>query len=94
MGACLLAAIATAALQPVLGAPPQTKNAGAGSSDIPKTFTAPLADYDYVKRELMIPMRDGVRLHTVIVIPKGARNAPILLTRTPYKRLQAHHPQR
>ena len=32
----------------------------------------------------MIPMRDGVKLYTVIVIPKGARNAPILLTRTPY----------
>ena len=29
-------------------------------------------------------MRDGVKLHTVLVIPKGARNAPILLTRTPY----------
>src|SRR5262245_41610410 len=32
----------------------------------------------------MIPMRDGVKLHTVILIPKGARRAPILLTRTPY----------
>jgi predicted acyl esterase len=32
----------------------------------------------------MIPMRDGVRLHTVVLVPKGARNAPILLTRTPY----------
>ena len=40
--------------------------------------------YDYVKRDVMIPMRDGVKLHTVIVVPKGARNAPILLTRTPY----------
>ena len=29
-------------------------------------------------------MRDGVRLHTVIVIPKGAKHAPMLLTRTPY----------
>jgi putative CocE/NonD family hydrolase len=32
----------------------------------------------------MIPMRDGVKLKTVIVIPKCARNAPMLLTRTPY----------
>jgi len=54
------------------------------SSDIPKSFTAPLAGYDYVKRDVMIPMRDGVRLHTVIVVPAGARDAPILLTRTPY----------
>ena len=29
-------------------------------------------------------MRDGVRLHTVILVPKGAKRAPILLTRTPY----------
>src|SRR5438046_3925728 len=52
--------------------------------DIPKTFTAPTGDRDYVKREVMIPMRDDVKLHTVIVVPKGAKNAPILLTRTPY----------
>ena len=54
------------------------------SADIPKTFTVPNAAYDYVKREVMIPMRDGVKLYTVIVIPKGAKNAPILFTRTPY----------
>src|SRR3546814_17105316 len=32
----------------------------------------------------MIPMRDGVELFTVIVVPKSAKNAPIVLTRTPY----------
>jgi putative CocE/NonD family hydrolase len=42
------------------------------------------ANADYIKQDVMIPMRDGVKLHTVIVIPKGAKNAPILLTRTPY----------
>jgi len=52
--------------------------------DIPPHFDAPTSGYDYVKREVMIPMRDGVKLHTVIVVPKGARNAPMLLTRTPY----------
>jgi len=40
--------------------------------------------FDYVRRDVMIPMRDGVRLHTVILVPKGAKGAPILLTRTPY----------
>ncbi len=40
--------------------------------------------FDHVRREVMIPMRDGIKLHTVILIPKGAKNAPILLTRTPY----------
>jgi len=53
-------------------------------SDIPANFKAPLSDYDYIKRVEMIPMRDGVKLYTVIVIPKGAAHAPILLTRTPY----------
>lgn len=52
--------------------------------DIPAKFTPPTEAYDYVKRVEMIPMRDGVKLYTVIVVPKGARNAPILLTRTPY----------
>ena len=40
--------------------------------------------FDYARREVMIPMRDGVKLHTVILVPKGAKHAPILLTRTPY----------
>src|SRR6516225_6934399 len=53
-------------------------------NDIPGRFAAPTSTFDYVKREAMIPMRDGVNLYTVIVVPKGARNAPILLTRTPY----------
>src|ERR1700674_4508908 len=52
--------------------------------DIPAKYTAPAASYDYIKREVMIAMRDGVKLHTVIVIPKGAKNAPLILTRTPY----------
>src|SRR5260370_2932491 len=42
------------------------------------------SSFDYVRREAMIPMRDGVKLHTVILVPKGAKNAGILLTRTPY----------
>jgi uncharacterized protein len=52
--------------------------------DVPATFAAPQTGYDYVKRVEMVPMRDGVRLYTVIVIPKAATHAPILLTRTPY----------
>ena len=52
--------------------------------DVPPKYEAPTASYDYVKRDVMIPMRDGVKLHTVIVVPRGAKNAPILFTRTPY----------
>jgi uncharacterized protein len=52
--------------------------------DIPAKFERPTAGDDYVKRVHMIPMRDGVKLYTVLIIPKGTRDAPILLTRTPY----------
>jgi predicted acyl esterase len=53
-------------------------------SDTPEKFTPTNADFDYVKREEMVAMRDGVKLKTFILIPKGAKNAPILLNRTPY----------
>src|SRR5689334_10038963 len=52
--------------------------------DIPAKYEAPTTANDFIKRVVEIPMRDGVTLHTVIVIPKGAKHAPILLTRTPY----------
>jgi len=53
-------------------------------SESPAKFEPVSDSFDYIKRDVMIPMRDGVKLHTVIVVPKGAKNAPILLTRTPY----------
>ena len=53
-------------------------------NDIPAKLVKDTANYDYEKRVVMIPMRDGVKLNTVLIIPKGARNAPIVLTRTPY----------
>src|SRR5713101_1811140 len=53
-------------------------------SETPAKFTAAADSFDYIKRDVMIPMRDGVKLHTVVIVPKGARGAPILLTRTPY----------
>jgi len=53
-------------------------------NETPDKFTPTNEGFDYVRREVMIPMRDGVKLHTVILVPKGANRAPILLTRTPY----------
>jgi len=61
----------------------QDKTAPVGG-DIPAKFVPPTAAQDYVKHEVMIPMRDGTKLYTVIVYPKGVTNAPIVLTRTPY----------
>jgi uncharacterized protein len=61
-------------------------------SEMPASFTPVTDTFDYEKRDVMIPMRDGVRLHTVILVPRGAADAPILLTRTPYNatRLTSH----
>ena len=39
---------------------------------------------NYTKREVMIPMRDGVKLFTAIYEPKdNSQRYPILLNRTP-----------
>ena len=52
--------------------------------DIPAHFKPDTDSWTYEKRDLMIPMRDGVKLHAVAIVPKGARNMPIVLDRTPY----------
>jgi putative CocE/NonD family hydrolase len=56
--------------------------AGQAPSNIPaKTGPQPLYSY----RAEMVPMRDGVHLQTVIMVPLNARGPlPILLRRTPY----------
>lgn len=54
------------------------------ASETPAVFKPNLDRLNYERREVMIPMRDGVKLHTVILVPKGASHAAILLTRTPY----------
>jgi putative CocE/NonD family hydrolase len=53
-------------------------------SEMPARIEPVTSSFDYVRRVEMIPMRDGVKLHTVILVPKGAKGAGILLTRTPY----------
>jgi len=70
LGACLI--VASASAQSTL------------PNETPANFAPVTNSFDHVRRDVMIPMRDGVKLHTVILIPKGASHAPILLTRTPY----------
>jgi uncharacterized protein len=56
-------------------------------SETPAKLAPATESFDYVRRVVMIPMRDGVKLKTIILVPKGAlhaKTAPILLTRTPY----------
>jgi uncharacterized protein len=64
-------------------------------SETPAKFEPKTDSFDYARREVMIPMRDGVKLFTVILIPKSAKGAPILLTRTPYNAhdLTTHDPR-
>ena len=78
------------------GAPPpapQPSTPAGLPSETPQSFTARSDSFDYVRRDVMIPMRDGVKLYTLILIPKGAQQAPMLLSRTPYgadSRIAAH----
>jgi putative CocE/NonD family hydrolase len=57
-------------------------------SETPQEFKPTNYGLEYERREVMIPMRDGVKLHTVIIVPKSVieskKHAPMLLTRTPY----------
>src|SRR6516225_199625 len=53
-------------------------------TEIPAKFKPKNESFDHTRRKVMIPMRDGVKLNTVILVPKGAKKSPLLLTRTPY----------
>ena len=46
-------------------------------NETPNKFEPTNDGFDYIRRDVMIPMRDRVQLHTVILIPKGANRAPI-----------------
>jgi putative CocE/NonD family hydrolase len=57
--------------------------------EMPEHLQPATTGFDYERREAMVPMRDGVKVHLVILVPNaakeaGAKRAPILLTRTPY----------
>ncbi|MBD8898996.1 CocE/NonD family hydrolase [Rhodanobacter sp. DHG33] len=82
--ACLLSAAAFATPSMGQDASKVTPDMIQTASDIPANWQTPQGDFDYIKRDVMIPMRDGVKLHTVIVIPKNAHDRPMLLERTPY----------
>ena len=79
-----VAALALCMLASTAWAQATAKDAGPYLDDIPAKLAKPTAAYDYEKRVVMIPMRDGVKLYTVIMIPKGAHDAPMIMTRTPY----------
>jgi putative CocE/NonD family hydrolase len=76
--------VLTVTLGTSLAAPAVAEPTPPLAPDIPAKFTPPPQAADFERREIMIPMRDGVSLHTVILVPRGAKRAPIVLTRTPY----------
>ena len=88
VASCLVAALAALDLSSGSAADNQGTPAApqypALPSETPEKFEPKRDRFDHTRREMMIPMRDGVKLHTVILVPKGATRAPILLTRTPY----------
>ncbi|HET8724553.1 MAG TPA: CocE/NonD family hydrolase [Anaeromyxobacteraceae bacterium] len=93
MSLATLAALASLALSASPGpTPPAAPAAGGLPSEIPASFQPTNHGFDHERREVEIPMRDGVKLHTVILVPRGAKGAPMLLTRTPYEadRLTSH----
>jgi uncharacterized protein len=61
----------------------QTLDLTAG--DIPDEFQKVTTAADHTRLDLMIPMRDGVKLNTIVVLPKqAAEPMPMVLLRTPY----------
>jgi putative CocE/NonD family hydrolase len=52
--------------------------------DVVANYDQVLPEADFIKRVAMVPMRDGTKLYTVIVMRKGTTGGPILLSRTPY----------
>ncbi len=66
-----------------MAARPAAAPPGSGG-DIPQHFTPVLGSYDYDRRDVMIPMRDGVSLHAVLIVPHAVHHGPIMLDRTPY----------
>jgi len=81
----VIAACTLGAICPIAAAtPPVTPDMVQTGTDIPRHWKQPQGNFDYTRTEVMIPMRDGVKLHTVIMAPKGAKSLPMLLERTPY----------
>ena len=76
---------------PTVGFAQQNARVTPMSPDVVASYDPMLPTADFVRREAMIPMRDGTRLYTVMVMKKGVVNAPILLSRTPYDAFASAH---
>ena len=68
----------------IAAAPPQAAPVTPMTPDVVASYDEVMPWADFERREVMIPMRDGTKLYTVMMMKKGTRNGPILLSRTPY----------
>lgn len=84
MSLFITAAFAVAAIAQTPPSPPVTPM----TPDVMDKYEQVLPGADFIRRDAMVPMRDGIKLYTSIVMKKGTANAPILLSRSPY---DAHH---
>ena len=53
-------------------------------SETPEHFEPVTQALSYTRTVVQVPMRDGITLNTVIVVPKDVQHAGIVLERTPY----------
>jgi uncharacterized protein len=76
----------TAAVLPLLAvaAAPAPQRVTPMTPDVNPSYSEILPQADFIRREAMVPMRDGTKLYTVIFMKKGTASGPILLSRTPY----------
>ena len=44
--------------------------------DVIDKYEQTLPSADFIRRDAMVPMRDGVKLYTVVVMKKGTAQAP------------------
>lgn len=79
-GIALLMAVSTLAA----AASHATARVAPMTPDVAPAYDTLRPQADFIKRVVMIPMRDGVKLYTVILMRKGTHDQPILLSRTPY----------
>ncbi len=55
------------------------------NSDVPRRFRKPTQGFNHTRMEAMVPMRDGIKLFTIVMIPHDVDGKmPIIFTRTPY----------
>jgi len=59
--------------------------------DVVEKYESTLASAEFIRRDAMVPMRDGTKLYTTVVMKKGTSNAPILLSRSPYDAYKSTH---